>query len=341
MRGQGTDGRKVVQRIEGQGQAPRFAKGPGRQIVREVLPEAPDPPGEPPHRRVVEEQHLEDALQEIEEVVVAKDVGQFVGQQGLQVGLRQPREAGRGQQHHRAPHAERRRRGQARGDLQFHVGTQSHAETQGPQAGGPGRGGRPRLAPPAARGAPSARQTQGHERAPEGPRARDPREGTQQQLPTTVPPGGCHGQGCRPLDGRYGCGHALRQSAFPGPFQPVDEDGQGQRQTEQQSSPREGVLQPGTTRPGPAHQQRRGQAHQREHPEGVHQGPTEGHDEAGRVHHFPFRPSRVRMRPFSSSETAPAFSAACTSASALPPKTRSSRSDTRPDSISDRGWAAR
>jgi hypothetical protein len=58
----------------------RAAAGRDREVVAAVLPLDPHALRHPPHRRVVEEQRLCRGLDEVDEVVVAADVGQLVGQ---------------------------------------------------------------------------------------------------------------------------------------------------------------------------------------------------------------------------------------------------------------------
>ena len=71
------------------------------EIVAAVLPLGANPPRQPPHRRVIEQQRFDDGLEEIDDVVVTPDVGELVREDGFHLVRR---EAGHGagrQQHDR------------------------------------------------------------------------------------------------------------------------------------------------------------------------------------------------------------------------------------------------
>ncbi len=69
--------------------------------------------GHPPHGRVVEQQRLDESLEQVHQVIVSADVGQFVCEDGLDLRRRQACQDGGGYQHRRAKHAEHHRSGQA------------------------------------------------------------------------------------------------------------------------------------------------------------------------------------------------------------------------------------
>jgi hypothetical protein len=69
---------------QGDGEAARFAQHGGGDVVGDLLAFDADAAREPPHDRVVEQQDLDDALQQIDEVVVTADVGELVCEQRFQ-----------------------------------------------------------------------------------------------------------------------------------------------------------------------------------------------------------------------------------------------------------------
>jgi hypothetical protein len=62
------------------------------QVVAAVLPLGPDAARHPPGRRVVEEQRLDHALKQVDQVIVAQHVGQLVRQQRFEMCRRQFRQ---------------------------------------------------------------------------------------------------------------------------------------------------------------------------------------------------------------------------------------------------------
>jgi hypothetical protein len=135
----------------------RVARGAHREIVAAQLALLAHPPRHPPHRGMIEEQRLDRALQQVDQVVVAADVRQLVGQDRLDLGRAQAAQhAGRKQDHgtqpaergghrHQDPSAPdapgaRRRCGPPAGSVSLQVverdvrGRASHAAHQPPAA---------------------------------------------------------------------------------------------------------------------------------------------------------------------------------------------------------------
>ena len=71
------------------------------QIIAAVLAFAPHLTGKPPDGRMVEQQSLDDDLQEIDQVIVAADMGQFVGEDCFELCRRKTREDGCGNKDYR------------------------------------------------------------------------------------------------------------------------------------------------------------------------------------------------------------------------------------------------
>src|SRR2546427_6346499 len=84
----------------------RIAAHPDCQIVAAVLALFPDAARYPPHRRMIEEQRLYDALDDVHEVVVAAHVSQLVCEQHLELLRRQTRERTSGHEDHRTQPAD-------------------------------------------------------------------------------------------------------------------------------------------------------------------------------------------------------------------------------------------
>ena len=89
----------------------RIAAQADREIVAAVLALGANPPRQPPHRRVVEQQRLDQRLQQVDEIVVAADVRELVGEDRLELLRREPGQRARRQQHHRPQPADHRRHG--------------------------------------------------------------------------------------------------------------------------------------------------------------------------------------------------------------------------------------
>ena len=87
----------------------RIAAQAHRQIVAAVLALDADPARQPPHRRVIEEQRLDERLQQVDEVVVAADVRQLVREDRLELLRRQSSQRARRKQHDRLEPADHRR----------------------------------------------------------------------------------------------------------------------------------------------------------------------------------------------------------------------------------------
>jgi len=130
---------KEIQLLKGEGQAPRFAEGPCRKVITDLFAFDADAVGDPPHGGVVEEEHFDGALKEVHQVVVAADVGQFVGQQGLHELGGHPREDGGGQEDDGAPDSSSNRAIQRLYHPQNHRAVQSKREGKAVQAILPGR----------------------------------------------------------------------------------------------------------------------------------------------------------------------------------------------------------
>ena len=82
----------------------RIAAHQDCEIVAAVLALFPDAARYPPHRRMIEEQHFDDALEEVHEVVVAAHVSQLVREQHLELLRRQTGErTGRHEDHGTQP----------------------------------------------------------------------------------------------------------------------------------------------------------------------------------------------------------------------------------------------
>ena len=79
-----------------------------RQIVAAVLALVPHAGGDPPHRRVVEQQRFDRRLDQVDEVVVPAHVGQLVREQGLELQRGEPRQGARREQDHRTHPPEHR-----------------------------------------------------------------------------------------------------------------------------------------------------------------------------------------------------------------------------------------
>ena len=90
--------------------AATIAQGLGGQVVSDQLAFVADAARQPPHHRVIEQQGLDHGLQQVDQVIVAADMRQFMGEQGLQQTGRHPCDERGGQQHHRPPPADRQRR---------------------------------------------------------------------------------------------------------------------------------------------------------------------------------------------------------------------------------------
>src|ERR1700733_13896029 len=66
------------------------------EVVAAVFALAADLLGDPPDGGVVEEQSFDDGLEDADEVVVAADVGELVGEDGFDLGGREAGEASEG-----------------------------------------------------------------------------------------------------------------------------------------------------------------------------------------------------------------------------------------------------
>ena len=82
-----------------------------RHIVATVFPLAADFARHPPDGGMVEQQRLDNRLQEVDDVVVAPDVRQFVGEKRLDLRRREARQGRRRQQHHGLQPANENRNG--------------------------------------------------------------------------------------------------------------------------------------------------------------------------------------------------------------------------------------
>src|SRR5690606_32904567 len=111
-------GKKVVEFGQGQRERAAVAQRGGGEVVGDQFAFAADAARQPPGRRVVEQQGFGQPLQQVDQVVVAADMRQFVGDQRFQQGRRHPQRQRRRQQHHRPPPADRQRRAGGVGQAQ-------------------------------------------------------------------------------------------------------------------------------------------------------------------------------------------------------------------------------
>ena len=87
----------------------RIAAQAHREIVAAVLALDADPARQPPHRRVIEQQRLDERLQQVDEVVVTPDVRELVREDRLELVRRQAGQRARRQQDDRLQPADHRR----------------------------------------------------------------------------------------------------------------------------------------------------------------------------------------------------------------------------------------
>ena len=88
---------------QGEGEATRLAIATSGQVVGDLFALDADPARQPPHDRVVEQQRFDHALQQVDQVVMAADVGQFVRRARLRADRPACAPAAAGHQHHRSP----------------------------------------------------------------------------------------------------------------------------------------------------------------------------------------------------------------------------------------------
>ncbi len=91
---------------EGFGVEEGIADEGGREVVAAVFALLADVGGDPPDGGVVEEEGFDEGLQEIDEIIVAANVGEFVGEDGLELRGGKTGEEGCGEKDERAEEAD-------------------------------------------------------------------------------------------------------------------------------------------------------------------------------------------------------------------------------------------
>jgi hypothetical protein len=126
---EGHRGRSLPQAFEG-GQGPGIgqpiAAGRHRQVIAAELAFRPDIMGDPPDGGVIEQQRFDQHLQQVHPVIVASDMGEFVGEDQFQLLRREPAQAAGRNQDHRPEPTDHHRHLDERGFEQQHRPT--HAE---------------------------------------------------------------------------------------------------------------------------------------------------------------------------------------------------------------------
>src|SRR5688572_27128383 len=87
-------GLEQIQFLESDGQAARLAESGGSEIVGDLFALDPDLFRNPPDGRVIEQQGLDGALHQIDQIVPALEMGELMSQEGLQQVRRYARKQG-------------------------------------------------------------------------------------------------------------------------------------------------------------------------------------------------------------------------------------------------------
>ena len=133
-------GRRRGQHLQCGGELPAIADRATGELVGHELALRAQPCRQPPHHRMEEQQRLDPRLQQVDEIVAARDVRELVRQQGFQQRDRHLRQQRRRHEHRRAPPADRDRRRQPLDALQQDAQRRADAGGERVQRGLPVRG---------------------------------------------------------------------------------------------------------------------------------------------------------------------------------------------------------